>query len=159
MSLEIIISALARLNELLDKKFQEHKKRLKKFKQMQMMLVVLSVSISLVLFVIYSPSVLQMIFILAGFNILFFISFRPKSSYNEVKVKKMMQEVVFLQVKLRKFLMEEEVSFDGVKCSSEEGWICDKWGFYKEDERIDYAEFLYDKSIKGLYMQALKNKK
>lgn len=55
--------------------------------------------------------------------------------------------------------MEEEVSFDGVSCSLTEGWVCDKWGLYKDDERIDYGEFLYDKHIKGLYLEALRNKK
>ena len=159
MSPEIIISALLRLNELLELKYQEHKNKFKKFKQMQMMLLVLSVSISLVMFVIYQAPVIQMIFMLFAFNFLFFIGFRPRSVYNEKKVKKTMQDVVYLQVKLRRFLMEEEVGFDGVICSVEEGWICDKWGFFKENERIDYAEFLYDKHIKGLYMQALKNRK
>jgi len=159
MSPEAIISALSRLNELLEEKFKENKKKFKKFKQLHMMLIVLSVSVSLVLFVIYQAPIIQMLFMLFAFNFLFFIGFRPKSVYNEKNVKKMMQDIVFLQVKLRKFLMEEEVFFDGVACSAQDGWICDKWGFYKEDERIDYAEFLYDKYIKGLYLQALKNKK
>ena len=70
-----------------------------------------------------------------------------------------MQKVLLLQVELKKFLAGEEASFDGVKCSSDEAWICDKWGLHKDNERIDYGEFLYDKDIKGLYLDALRNKK
>jgi len=159
MSPEQILSSLARLNELLEAKYNEYVLKLKKFKQFQMILAVLSFSISLVMFVTYSASIIQMLFILFAFNVLFFIGFKPKSAYSEKKVKKMMQNVLSLQVKLRKFLMQEKVSFSGFEFSSEDGWTCDKWGFYKEDERIDYADFLYDKHIKGLYLEALKNKK
>jgi len=159
MSPEIILSSLARLNQLLQGRYEAQLKKQKKFKQMQMMLMVLSVSISLVLFVIYAPSVIQMLFILFGFNLLFFIGFKPRSTYSEKKVKVLMQKVINLQVNLKKFMMEEEASFDGVKCSLEEGWLCDKWGLYKDDERIDYATFLYEKNIKGLYLEALRNKK
>ena len=159
MSPEVIVSSLARLNELLQKKFQEHKAKQKKFKQMQMILVILSFSITLVLFVIYHASFLQMLFILVGFNTLFFVGFKPRTPYNEQWVKTMMQKVTLLQVSLKKFLMEEEAAFDGVKCHIDEGWTCDKWGFHKDNERIDYGEFLYDKHIKGLYLEALRNKK
>lgn len=159
MSPEIIISALTRLVELLEAKSQEQKKKYRKFKQLQMMLIVLSVSISLVLFVIYKASIVQMIFILFAFNFLFFIGFKPRTAYSEKNVKDKMQKATSLQVKLKKFLMEEEVSFDGVRCRADEGWICDKWGFYKGNERIDYGEFLYESDIKGLYVEALRNKK
>lgn len=159
MSPEIIIAALARLNELLEQRFKEQGKKLKKFKQLQMMLLVLSLSVVLVLFFVYQASAMRMIFIIVGFNFLFFIGFKPRTLYSEKNVKSMMQEIVILQVSLKKFLMEEEVSFGGVKCSSKEGWVCDKWGLYKEDERIDYSELLYDKRIKGLYLEALRNKK
>ncbi len=159
MSPEIIIAALARLNELLEKRFIEQRKKIKKFKQLQMVLFVLSLSVAFVLFFIYQASAIQMIFIIIGFNILFFVGFKPRSPYSEKSVKEMMQEIVKLQVTLKKFLMEEEVSFDGVACSSAEGWICDKWGLYREDERIDYSALLYDKRIKGLYLEALRNKK
>ncbi len=159
MSLELIISSLVRLNELLEKKFEEHKAKQKKFKQMQMILIILSFSISLVLFVIYHASFLQMLFILVGFNTVFFVGFKPRSPYTERWVKLMMQKIILLQIGLKKFLMEEEVSFDGVKCHSKEGWICDKWGLHKDNERIDYGDFLYDKHIKGLYLDALRNKK
>ncbi len=159
MSPEVIISSLVRLNELLEKKFEEHKAKIKKFKQMQMILIILSFSISLVLFVIYHASFLQMLFILVGFNTLFFVGFKPRTPYTEKWVKTMMQKVILLQIGLKKFLMEEEASFDGVKCRSSEGWICDKWGFHKDNERIDYGDFLYDKHIKGLYLDALRNKK
>ena len=71
----------------------------------------------------------------------------------------MMQEIVLLQVTLKKFIMEEEVSFSGKLCSSKDGWSVDKWGLYKGNERIDYSELLYDKRIKGLYVEALRNKK
>jgi len=159
MSPEIIIAALARLNELLEQRVKEQQKKTKKFRQLQMMLLVLSVSVAFVLLFIYQTSALQMIFIIAGFNLLFFIGFKPRMLYSEKNVKGMMQEIVKLQVILKKFLMEEEVSFDGVRCSSKEGWICDKWGLYRDDERIDYSELLYDKRIKGLYLEALRNKK
>lgn len=159
MSPEVIVSSLARLNELLQKKFEEHKAKQKKFKQMQMILVILSFSITLVLFVIYNASFLQMLFILIGFNTLFFVGFKPRTPYREAWVKEKMQKVILLQVALKKFLMEEEASFDGVKCQSDEGWIADKWGFHKDNERIDYGAFLYDKHIKGLYLEALRNKK
>lgn len=159
MSPEAIISVLARLNVLLEGKYQEQKKKYKKFKQLQMMLIVLSSSVSLVLFVLYHAPILQMLFVLLGFNFLFFIGFKPRAVYNEKNVKNMMQNIVTVQVALRKFIMGETVSFDGVKCSLDEGWIFDKWGLYKENERIDYGEFLYDKNIKGLYLEALRNKK
>ncbi len=159
MSPEVIIAALSRLNELLELKYKEQKAKIKKFKQLQMMLIVLSSSVVFVLFFLYQASALRMIFIIAAFNILFFIGFKPRTVYSEKNVKSFMERIVKLQVTLRKFLMEEEVDFEGVKCSSREGWICDKWGLYKEDERIDYGEFLYDKYIKGLYLEALRNRK
>ena len=124
-----------------------------------MMLIILSSSVSLVLFVLYHASVVQMLFILLGFNVLFYIGFKPRTVYSEKKVKEKMQKVLLLQVELKKFLAGEEASFDGVKCSSDEAWICDKWGLHKDNERIDYGEFLYDKDIKGLYLDALRNKK
>ena len=132
---------------------------MKKFKQLQMVLLLLSFSISLVLFVIYHAPILQMLFILVGFNLLFFIGFKPRTHYDERSVKKMMHKVLSLQVTLKKYLAGERVSFDGVECSADEGWICDKWGMYKGNERIDYGEFLYDKYVKGLYLEALRNKK
>ena len=159
MSPEVIVSALARLNALLQAKYDEQKVKDKKFRQLQMMLAVLSFSVGFVLFIAYSTSVLQMIFLLVGFNLLFFVGFKPRAVYSEKNVKRMMKKVLSLQVNLKKFIMDEEVSFEGVKCSLDEGWICDKWGMYKGDERIDYAEFLYDKRIKGLYIEALRNKK
>lgn len=159
MSPEVVIAALSRLNELLELKYKEQKTKLKKFKQLQMMLIVLSSSVVLVLFFLYQASALRMIFIIVAFNILFFIGFKPRTAYSEKNVKNFMERIVMLQVTLKKFLMEEEVDFEGVKCSSTEGWICDRWGLYKEDERIDYGEFLYDKHIKGLYLEALRNKK
>jgi len=159
MSPEAIISILARLNVLLEGKYLEQKQKLKKFKQLQMMLFILSSSVSIVLFVLYHASIVQMLFVLTGFNILFFVGFKPRAVYDEKNVKKMMQDVVNVQVALRKFIMGERVSFDGVQCSSDEGWSCDKWGLYKDDERIDYGEFLYHKNIKGLYLEALRNKK
>lgn len=159
MSPEVIIAALSRLNELLELKYKEQKAKAKKFKQLQMMLIILSSSVVLVLFFLYQASALRMIFIIVAFNILFFIGFKPRTVYSERNVKRFMEHIVMLQVTLKKFLMEEEVSFDGVKCSSTEGWVCDKWGLYKEDERIDYSELLYDKHIKGLYLDALRNKK
>lgn len=159
MSPELILSALARLNELLKVKYQQHKQKLKKFKQLQLMLIVLSSSIALVLFVIYHASAVQMLFILFGFNFLFFIGFKPRTKYSEKSVKEMMKKVISLQLKLQKFLSGEEVDFDGISCSQEEGWLCDKWGVYKDDERIDYGEFLYAKEIKGLYIEALRGKR
>ncbi len=159
MSPEVIIAALARLNGLLEARYHLHQKKLKKFKQLQMMLGILSFSVSLVLFVIYQAPLLQMLFILVGFNFLFFVGFKPRSAYNESSVKKMMQQVLSLQVSLKKFLGGERVLFDGVECEMDEGWICDKWGLYKEDERIDYGAFLYDEKLKGLYMEALRNKR
>ena len=159
MSPELIISALVRLNELLESKYHEQKQKQKKFKQLQMMLIVLSSSIALVLFVIYHASPIQMLFILFAFNFLFFIGFKPRSRYGEKNVKVMMAKVVALQIKLQKFLGDEQVSFDGVSCSQEEGWICDKWGLYRDDERIDYSEVLYHKDIKGLYLQALRGRR
>ncbi len=159
MSPEIIIAALARLNELLEQRFKEQEQKSKKFRQLQMMLFVLSLSISFVLFFTYQASVIQMLYIIVGFNLLFFVGFKPRSFYSEKNVKNMMQEIVRLQLALKKFLMEEEVSFSGVSCASNQGWICDKWGVYKDDERIDYSELLYDKRIKGLYLEALRNKK
>ena len=159
MSPDVIVSALARLNALLQAKYNEQKVKDKKFKQLQMMLGVLSFSVGLVLFISYQASIWQMIFILVGFNILFFVGFKPRAVYSEKKVKTMMKKVLDLQVTLKKFIMDEEVSFNGVKCSQDEGWICDKWGMTKGDERIDYSAFLYDKHIKGLYIEALRNKK
>ncbi len=159
MSPEIIIAALTRLNELLESKYKEQKVKIKKFKQLQMMLAVASLSVVFVLFLLYQTSAIQMIFVIAAFNVLFFIGFKPRTVYSEKNVKFFMERIVMLQVTLKKFLMEEEVSFDGVKCSLSEGWICDRWGLYKEDERIDYAAFLYDKHIKGLYLEALRNRK
>lgn len=159
MSPEAIVSILSRLNVLLEARYHEQSKKFKKFKQLQMMLLILSFSVSLVLFVLYHAPVLQMLFILAAFNFLFYIGFKPRAVYNEKYVKKMMQKVVNLQIALRKFIMGEKVSFDGVECTLDEGWKCDKWGLYKDDERIDYGEFLYEKHIKGLYLDALRNKK
>lgn len=159
MSPELIISALARLNELLESQYHEQKQKQKKFKQLQMMLMILSASIAIVLFVIYHASPIQMLFVLFGFNFLFFIGFKPRSRYGEKNVKTMMGKVVALQLKLQKFLADEQVSFDGVSCSQEEGWICDKWGLYRDDERIDYSAFLYDRDIKGLYLEALKGRR
>ena len=159
MSPEVIIAALSRLNELLEQRYKEQKNKLKRFKQLQMMLLVLSGSVALVLFFLYQASALRMIFIIFSFNVLFYIGFKPRGMYSEKNVKNMMQHIVMLQVTLKKFLMEEEVSFEGVKCSAKEGWICDKWGLYKDDERIDYSELLYDKRLKGLYLEALRNKK
>lgn len=159
MSPEIILGALARLNELLEGRFKHEVKKIKKFKNLQMMLLVLSVSVAIILFLIYQASALRIIFIIAGFNVLFYIGFKPKGLYSEKNVKNMMQEIVLLQVTLKKFIMEEEVSFSGKLCSSKEGWSVDKWGLYKGNERIDYSELLYDKRIKGLYVEALRNKK
>lgn len=159
MSPEIIISALTRLMDLLEKRFLEQKRKHKKFKQLQMMLIVLSFSISLVLFVVYKTSIMQMLFVLFAFNFLFYIGFKPRSFYSEKKVEKMKQDILYLLENLKKFLMEEEVSFNGISCRASDGWACDKWGLYKEDKRIDYGEFLYDKHIKGLYIEALRNKK
>jgi archaellum biogenesis protein FlaJ (TadC family) len=87
MSPELIISALARLNELLESKHHEQKKKYKKFKQLQMMLIILSSSVALVLFVIYHASPLQMLFVLFAFNFLFFIGFKPRARYGEKKCK------------------------------------------------------------------------
>lgn len=159
MSPELIISALERLNELLESKYHEQKQKQKRFKQLQMMLIVLSSSVALVLSVIYHASPLQMLFVLFAFNFLFFIGFKPRSRYSEKKVKAMMGKAVALQLTLQKFLGEEEVSFEGVRCSQEEGWVCDKWGLYRDDERIDYSAFLYDRDIKGLYLEALRGKR
>lgn len=159
MSPELIISALTRLNELIESKYHEQKHKQKKFKQLQMMLIVLSSSVALVLSVIYHASPVQMLFVLFAFNFLFFIGFKPRSRYGEKDVKAMMGKTVALQLKLQKFLADEQVSFDGVNCSQDEGWICDKWGLYRDDERIDYSAFLYDKDIKGLYLEALRGKR
>jgi len=159
MSPEAIVSVLARLNLLLELKYKEHTHKFKKFKTLQMSLIIISSSISIVLFVMYHAPIIQMLFVLVGFNTLFFVGFKPKTHYSESAVKKIMQKVVLLQVSLKKYMMGEVASFDGVKCSMEEGWIADKWGFHKDNERIDYAEFLYDKQIKGLYLEALRNKK
>jgi len=159
MSPEAIISVLSRLNGLLEQKYHEHLAKTKRFKTLQLSLFVISSSVSIVLFVLYHAPILQMLFVLLGFNFLFFIGFKPRTNYNEKSVKAMMQKVTLLQVALRKYLMGEPASFDGVKCSMDEGWISDKWGFHKDDERIDYGEFLYDKEIKGLYLEALRNKK
>ncbi len=159
MSPEAIISILARLNLLLEAKYKEQRQKFQKFKQLQLMLVVVSSSMALILFLLYHAPVLQMLFVLAGFNVLFYIGFKPRSHYTEKKVKELMQQVVHVQVALRRYSMGEEVSFDGVRCSSEEGWNFDKWGLYKDDERIDYGEFLYANEVKGLYLEALRNKK
>ncbi|MDF1881028.1 hypothetical protein JHD50_06870 [Sulfurimonas sp. MAG313] len=159
MSPEAIVSVLVRLNILLEDKYKEHTQKFKKFKTLQMSLIIISSSISIVLFVLYHAPVLQMLFVLIGFNLLFFVGFKPKTHYSEGSVKQMMQKVVLLQVKLKKYMTGETVSFDGVKCCIDEGWTADKWGLHKDNERIDYAEFLYDTSIKGLYLQALRNKK
>lgn len=159
MSPEAIISVLARLNVLLEEKYNEHIQKSKKFKMLQMTLIVISSSISIVLFVIYHAPILQMLFVLVGFNFLFFIGFKPRTYYDERSVKKYMQKIISVQVALRKYIVGEKASFDGVVCCADEGWICDKWGFHKGNERIDYGEFLYDKNIKGLYLQALRNKK
>jgi len=159
MSPEIIISVLARLNILLEKKYHEYRQKMKRFKRLQMSLIVISTSISIVLFLLYHAPILQMLFVLIGFNVLFFIGFKPRSHYSEKSIKVKMQKVTLLQVALKKYLMDEVVSFDGVKCSMKEGWKSDKWGLHKDNERIDYGEFLYDKQIKGLYLEALRNKK
>jgi len=159
MSPEAILHVLSRLNLLLEVKHKEHVQKGKRFKTLQMSLIVISSSISLVLFVIYHAPIVQMLFVLVGFNFLFFIGFKPRTHYDEKSVKEKMQKVVLLQVALRKYMTGEKASFDGVTCCMEEGWIIDKWGFHKENERIDYGSFLYDKTIKGLYMQAFRNKK
>ena len=159
MSPESILQVLTRLNILLEKKYNEHLKRLKSFKILQMSLIVISSSISMVLFIIYHAPILQMLFVLFCFNFLFYIGFKPKTHYSEKSVKEKMQKVVLLQVALSRYISGEKVSFDGISCHIDEGWINDKWGFYKGNERIDYASFLYDKYIKGLYLQALRNKK
>ena len=159
MSPEAILLVLTRLNLLLEKKYNEHLQKAKKFKTLQMSLIVISSSISMVLFIIYHAPILQMLFVLVGFNLLFYIGFKPKTHYDEKSVKEKMQKVVLLQVALRKYIIGEKVSFDGVQCCADEGWTSDKWGLYKDNERIDYASFLHDKYIKGLYLQALRNKK
>ena len=159
MSPEAIISVLARLNGLLEEKYHEHTKKIKRFKTLQMSLAVISASVSIVLFVLYHAPILQMLFVLIGFNFLFYIGFKPRTNYSEKSVKEKMQKVTLLQVALKKYLMGESARFDGVKCSMDEGWIVDKWGFHKDDERIDYGEFLYEKEVKGLYLEALRNKK
>ena len=87
MSPEIVIAALSRLNELLELKYREQKVKLKKFKQLQMMLIVLSSSVVLVLFFLYQVSALRMIFIIFAFNVLFFIGFKPRTAYSEKNVK------------------------------------------------------------------------
>ncbi|PHR56202.1 MAG: hypothetical protein COA44_08920 [Arcobacter sp.] len=159
MSPEVILQVLSRLNLLLELKYKEHLQKSKKFKTLHMSLIVISSSISMVLFIIYHAPILQMLFVLFGFNFLFYIGFKPRTHYNEKSVKQKMQKVVLLQVALRKYIAGEKASFDGVVCSLDEGWISDKWGFHKKNERIDYGSFLYDKYIKGLYMQAMRNKK
>jgi len=159
MSPEIMISVLARLNALLEGKYHEHKQKLKRFKTLQLSLLLVSTSVGISLFLLYDASIVQMIFVLIGFNILFFVGFRPQTAYNQKSVKEKMQKVTLLQVTMKKYLMGEVVSFNGVECSADEGWICDKWGIHKDNERIDYGEFLYDKKIKGLYLEALRNKK
>jgi hypothetical protein len=159
MSPETVISVLARLNGLLEEQYHLYESKQKRFKKMQMMLGVLCVSVALVLFMLYSAPALQFFYILLAFNVLFYIGFKPRSGYDEKGVKVKMQEVISLQVSLKKYLMGERVSFDGVECQMDEGWQCDKWGLYKENERIDYGAFLYDKGIKGLYLEALRHKK
>jgi len=159
MSPEAIISILSRLSILLEQKHHEQKKKDKKFKQLQMMLITLSSSVSFVLFLLYHAPIVQMLFLLLAFNLLFYIGFKPRTHYNEKNTKKIMEKIVKVQVALRKFIMGEVVSFDGVECSLDEGWTCDKWGLFKDDERIDYGTFLYEKNIKGLYLEALRNKK
>lgn len=159
MSPEAILQVLSRLNLLLEQKYKEHILKSKRFKTLQMSLIVISSSISIVLFIIYHAPIFQMLFVLFGFNFLFYIGFKPRSHYDEKSVKAKMQKVVLLQVALRKFITGEKASFDGVQCCVDEGWVSDKWGFHKENERIDYGSFLYDKYIKGLYIQALRNKK
>ena len=115
MSPEVIVSALARLNGLLEAKYKEQQAKDKKFKQLQMILGLLSFSVGLILTMSYGASILQMLFILAGFNFLFFIGFKPRAVYSEKNVKVMMKDVLRLQVSLKKFIMNEEVSFKGVK--------------------------------------------
>lgn len=159
MSPEAIISVLARLNTLLEGRYHDYLGKLKRFKKMQMLLAVLSVSVALVLFMIYHSPAMQFIYIILGFNVLFYIGFKPRSFYTESNVKSKMQQVVSTQVNLKKYLMGERVRFDGVECQMDEGWQCDKWGLFKEDERIDYGVYLYDKHIKGLYLEALKNRR
>lgn len=154
-----MLQVLSRLNLLLEDKYKEHIQKSKRFKTLQMSLIVISSSISMVLFIIYHAPIPQMLFVLFGFNFLFFIGFKPRTHYNEKSVKEKMKKVVLLQVSLRKYMTGEKASFDGVECCIDEGWISDKWGFHKENERIDYGSFLYNKYIKGLYMQAMRNKK
>ncbi len=159
MSPESIIAVLARLNVLLEERYHAYLAKVKRFRKMQMLLAVLSVSVALVMFVIYHSPAMQFVYILFAFNVLFYIGFKPRSAYNEKHVKAMMQQVVGTQVSLKKYLMGERVSFDGVACEMDEGWQCDKWGLYRENERIDYGAYLYDKHIKGLYLEALKNRR
>lgn len=159
MSPEVILQVLTRLNVLLEQKHKEHLSKSRKFRTLQMSLIVISSSISMVLFLIYHAPILQMLFVLFGFNLLFYVGFKPRTAYNEKSVKEKMQKVILLQVALRKYLSGEKAKFDSVVCSLDEGWISDKWGFHKENERIDYGSFLYDKYIKGLYLEAMRNKK
>lgn len=159
MSPESIISVLSRLNELLEARHQEHMARVKRFRQLQMMLFVLSLSVAITLFFVYSASVVQMGFILLGFNLLFFIGFKPRSFYNKKNLETLRRRIVSLQDTLKKFLTGEEVSFGTQRCSLDEGWNFDKWGLHKGNRRIDYGEFLYDKEIKGLYLEALRNRR
>jgi hypothetical protein len=159
MSPEIVISALTRLNELLNARYEEQKKKVKKFRQLQLMLLLLSFSVCVLLFVFYSPSLVQMAFILIGFNLLFFIGFTPRSFYSKKNIDVFALRISDLQSRLKLLLSGEETSFEGSRCSLEQGWTFDKWGMHKEGKRVDYAVFLYDKHIKGLYLEALKNKK
>ena len=87
MSPEAILSILARLNILLEEKYNEHIQKIKKFKILQMTLIVISSSISLVLFVIYHAPILQMLFVLVGFNFLFYIGFKHRTHYDKKAVK------------------------------------------------------------------------
>ncbi len=159
MSPESTITVLARLNELLQARYQEQNVKVKKFRQLQMMLLLLSFSVGIVLFVLYSPSLFQMGYILIGFNLLFFVGFKPRSFYSKKNLEQIRLRIADLQSRLKQFISGEEVSFDGQKCSLREEWIFDKWGMHTEDKRIDYGEFLYDKHVKGLYIEALRNKK
>lgn len=159
MSPESTITVLSRLNELLQARHQEYNTKVKKFRQQQLILLLLSFSVGIVLFVLYSPSLFQMGYILIGFNLLFFIGFKPRSFYSKKNLEQIRLRINDLQSRLKQFLSGEEVSFDGQKCSLAEGWSFDKWGMHTEEKRIDYAEFLYDKHVKGLYLEALRNKK
>lgn len=159
MSPEAVISVLSRLNELLQARYEEQNAKVKKFKQRQLILLLMSFSVAIVLYVLYSPSLFQTGYILVGFNLLFYVGFKPRSFYSKKNLEQIRLRIAGLQSKLKEFISGQEVSFGDRNCSIDEGWVFDKWGMHKEAERVDYAEFLYDKHVKGLYLEALRNKK